>query len=429
MNEAIDPRLGAALAGWLPTRRWFADKGRRIEQVRVHRIAELVAPGARGLVATATVTFRTAPDRCYQVLLGFRRGESRVPEGERVGILDGVAVYDATDDPALMVALLRAVADGRLGGPPSPEVRAALAGADLPARRPAVEQSNTSIVFGDRFVLKLFRSPGMGTNPELEVQRALSGHPHVARLVAAIEVDGPVTLGVIQEFVPDATDGWRLATAALANPEPAGLGGRLYALGATVAHVHAGLAAAFGTRPLTPELAHAARAGMINRLEAVIGEVPALGAHRAALRRVFDDVARCTGDAFQRVHGDLHLGQALWSGGRWLLIDFEGEPGLPIEERRALRSPLRDVAGMLRSIEYAAAEVGGPSARRWADGARAAFLSGYRAVSANNPGPLCAYELDKALYELAYETRNRPERVGTPWRAVRAFASAAGRGR
>jgi maltokinase len=424
-----DSPLAPALARWLPTRRWFADKGRRIDRVTVHRLRELPVAGALGVLAIATVAFRDGSDRRYQVPLGLRRDRCRRPGEELIRVLDGVAVYDATADPALMTALLRELADGHIGTTYGPRLRTARV--DPPARRVTGEQSNTSVVFGDEFVLKLFRTPAVGVNPELEVQRALRGNPHLAELVAGIEAEtsaGPVTLGVVQEFQPHATDGWRMVTAAFAGPanRDATLDARLHALGTAVARVHASLASAFGTQPAA---ADAIRDGMVDRLAAAAREVPEIAAHQDALRVVFDAVRQKTG-AVQRVHGDLHLGQVLWSAGRWLLIDFEGEPASPIELRRALQSPLRDVAGMLRSIDYAAAEVGPVAPSRLA-AARAAFLAGYQDVSGDDPEtPVTrAHELDKAIYEVRYEMRNRPDRVGIPLAAVRAFAAGHGRER
>jgi len=423
--------LATALARWLPTRRWFADKGRRIDRVTVHRLRELPVAGALGVLAIATVAFRDGSDRCYQVPLGLRRDPCYRPGEELIRVLDGVAVYDATADPALMTALLRELADGHIGATYGPRLRTARV--DPPARRVTAEQSNTSVVFGDELILKLFRTPAVGVNPELEVQRALRGNPHLAELVAGIEAEtsaGPVTLGVVQEFQPYATDGWRLVTAAFAGAGPVGrdatLDARLHALGTAVARVHASLASAFGTQPAA---ADAIRDGMVDRLAVAAREVPEIAAHEHALRVVIDAGRQETG-AVQRVHGDLHLGQVLWSAGRWLLIDFEGEPASPIELRRALRSPLRDVAGMLRSIDYAAAEVG-PVALSRVAAARAAFLAGYQDVSGVDPEtPVTrAHELDKAIYEVRYEMRNRPDRVGIPLAAVRAFAAGHGRER
>jgi maltokinase len=419
-----DALLTAALALWLPDRRWFADKGRRIDRVAVHRLRELPVAGAAGVLAIVTVAFRDGSERRYQVPLGWRCDPCYRPADELIGVFDGVAVYDATADPALMTALLRELARGHIGTTYGPRLRAALAQADPPARRMTAEQSNTSVVFADEFVLKLFRTPVVGVNPELEVQLALRGNPHIAELVASIETAAePETLGVIQEFLPDAIDGWQMVTAAFTGRD-ATVDTRLHALGAAVARVHAGLASALGIQPLTQSWAGAIRAGMVGRLAAVAREVPEIAAHEDALRVVFDAVGQETTGAVQRVHGDLHLGQVLWSAGRWVLIDFEGRPASPLESRRAPQSPLRDVAGMLRSIEYAAAEAGQVTAGRVAS-ARAAFLAGYAEVSGIDPDmPMTsAYELDTALYEVGYELRNRPDRIGIPLEAVRGFAA------
>jgi maltokinase len=423
MTSGHDSTLAPALARWLPSRRWFADKGRRIDRVTVHPLCELPVAGALGVLAIATAVFRDGSERRYQMPLGLR--PCYRPGDDLIDELDDVAVYDATADPALMTALLRELADGHIGTTYGPRLCTALARNDLPARRVTAEQSNTSVVFGDEFILKLFRTPAVGVNPELEVQRALLGNPHLAELVAAVETetaDGPVTLGVVQEFLPDAIDGWLMVTAAFANGDA--VDAQLHTLGTAVAAVHASLASALGTKPLAVSSARVIWAGMADRLAAAALEIPEIAPHEDALRVVFDAVRQDTTGGVQRVHGDLHLGQVLWSAGRWLLIDFEGEPASPAGSRRTPQSRLRDVAGMLRSIDYAAAEVGHVLPDRVA-AARAAFLAGYAEVSGSDPDtPVTrAYELDKAVYEVGYELRNRPDRLGIPLAAVRAFAA------
>jgi maltokinase len=174
---------------------------------------------------------------------------------------------------------------------------------------------------------------------------------------------------------------------------------------------------------------------MISRLDRVVADVPELLPYVPALREAFEQ-ARDTHDAIaiQHIHGDLHLGQVLRTVHGWLLIDFEGEPGSPIAERTALRSPLRDVAGMLRSFDYAAHQmlVGQPEdhqltvrALEWSRRNRAAFAEGYAEAAAPSVGDprkrgylLRAFELDKAVYEVAYEHANRPEWLTVPLSSI-----------
>ena len=189
-------------------------------------------------------------------------------------------------------------------------------------------------------------------------------------------------------------------------------------LGAAVASEHAALAAALGTStsefPVGTALA---------RLNAAATAVPDVTRVATAVE---DRFTRLAGQplTMQRVHGDLHLGQVLRTPQTWVLIDFEGEPGAPLEQRRALDSPLRDVAGMLRSYEYAAYQAGGasPVAERWIGDNRDAFCTGYSAVAGFDPRDsapvLAAYELDKAVYEAAYEARYRPDWLPIPMQSI-----------
>jgi maltokinase len=171
---------------------------------------------------------------------------------------------------------------------------------------------------------------------------------------------------------------------------------------------------------------------MLDKLDSAVRDAPALAEHADAAKAVFRAVAG--GHSVQRIHGDLHLGQVLRTPNRWLLVDFEGEPAAPLAERVVAQSPLRDVAGMLRSFDYAAAtelrNCGHPDrngsreiAGRWLAGTRDAFLRGYANAAAVDLGAhanlLAAYELDKAVYEVRYETRNRPHLVELPLSAVR----------
>jgi maltokinase len=158
---------------------------------------------------------------------------------------------------------------------------------------------------------------------------------------------------------------------------------------------------------------------MMDRLHEAARIAPALAPHVPGLLRCFDELGAETLDT-QRVHGDFHLGQTLHTPSGWKIIDFEGEPAKTITERRLPDSVWRDVAGMLRSFDYAAASVPGPDSQAWAAQCRAAFLRGYVDGELDEPeqSVLRAYEADKAIYEVVYEMRNRPDWIGIPLRAV-----------
>jgi len=165
---------------------------------------------------------------------------------------------------------------------------------------------------------------------------------------------------------------------------------------------------------------------MIARLEATARQVPALVPYVSRLRAAYDVVgARVLARPDQRIHGDLHLGQVLRAGHRWFVIDFEGEPARPIAERRRAQAPVRDIAGMLRSFDYAA-HARRPWRPEWAQRCRDAYCAGYAAESAWDPRQqgalLRAYETDRAVYEALYEARHRPDWLPVPMAAIARLA-------
>ncbi|MEQ0557572.1 phosphotransferase [Amycolatopsis sp. NEAU-NG30] len=452
-----DPRelvedLTEDLRRWLPGQRWFAGKDRPVTGVRPLGVTELVEgdPQLLHVVVEVAQGDRREP---YQLLVGRRTHPPEIASTSWIGAGGDLNAYEASGDLDLTGVLLDLMAREETVGSlvfehePGVELETGLR-----ARPITSEQSNTSLVYGGQYILKLFRKLTPGKNKDLLLHRALQavGSKHIAQPLGSITGDlggEPTTVGMLQQFVPDAVDGWAMATTSvrdlMAAPDlhAAEVGGDFAGeaerLGRAVAEVHADLAEALGTEPAdTAELDRSAKA-MIARLDAVAARVPELAPHAPALRAAFETLGALPAGAIemQYIHGDLHLGQVLRTVGGWLLIDFEGEPAAPVEERHALRSPLRDVAGMLRSFDYAAQQmlVGQPddpalaeSAREWSERNRAAFCEGYAAIAADprEQGELLrAFELDKAVYEVGYEHANRPDWLGVPLASIARITS------
>ncbi|MFE1174320.1 maltokinase [Streptomyces sp. NPDC058773] len=446
-------------ADWVPRQRWFAGKGRPVTGFTLLSATELLPctddGTAPGLLQLLVRTQQSAPPSrtpaggdCYQLLLGVhpapppRLAPAVIGRPGR-GPLRGRAVYDALLDSRLCGLLLeRLRAPGRLGALRFCREPDAVIPSGLPGRPIAVEQSNSSIVYGDSFILKVFRRIEPGINPDLELPRALAD-AKCARVPAPAawfesavpEEDGePTTLGVLQPFLPGSADGWQLALNALAVR--ADFTGSARALGHATAEVHTALAQTLPTTELRRPQLEAIAARMTERLAATARAVPVLQPYRSRLRTAFDALAAAGGDgrswAAQRIHGDLHLGQTLRSAdeGRWSLIDFEGEPARPLAERRRLQPAVRDVAAMLRSFDYAARSGpagGDPWALEWARRTRDAFCLGYAEAGGldprSAPALMRAYETDKAIYEVLYEARHRPDWLAVPMAAIRRLAA------
>lgn len=354
----------------------------------------------------------------------------------RVSTDDGdILAYDATIDAPLAIEILRRIA---------PDTEASQ------VRALNVEQSNSSIVFDERIIVKLFRRVHEGANPDVDaVERLLEqGYEHVPHQLGVLahpHRNGSVQhLAVAREYLAGATDGWHLALTSLRilyarHEDPAMSGGDFAPdagrLGRITGQLHLALAAAFGTSTADPS---AWVAGFRAQLDRVREHVPA-----KAISARYDSLAelRDVGPAI-RIHGDLHLGQSLRADAGWYLIDFEGEPARPLAERVLPSSPLRDVAGMLRSFHYAA-EVGRwegshdddrahAEAGEWESRARGAFLEGYfgtEGIDALLPKEdvrealLQGFELDKATYEVAYEVSYRPTWAPIPLGAIERLLS------
>ncbi len=414
--------LAEDLAAWLPHQRWFAGKDRGVASVAV---VDFAALGERLVLILAEATYDDGSRQRYQVPLAAVAAGA----GAAVTRAGHYAVVDATTDEeaSRRLALLAgsrqrittATGSGVEGEPVEPLPPPG------PARPLGVEQSNSSVVFGERLILKLLRRLEPGDNPEVELTRALTaaGTAHAPALrgvLSLAEADGSsTTLAVLSDFVAGGRDGWESVTRGEVAPDS------IRRLGVAVADVHAALARVLGITPATT--ADVERWG--EAMSAQLARVLASAARRdpeaaepvlAAREEIDQALARVLGvrDAgvLMRIHGDLHLGQVLLdTAGRWQLLDFEGEPQRTLAERRAPSSPLRDVAGMLRSFDYADAnELGG------------AFLEGYlppaRGLLPGDEESLRAlldgFELDKAVYELGYELAHRPTWVGIPVRGI-----------
>lgn len=433
--------------------RWFAGKGRLPELRSFTALPWLTGGGTstgdastgddgpRVRLAVLEVGYPEGPGvEHYQLALVHRPVGEAAPEGLAPLFRDGDdEVYDATQDPEAAAVLLAALLDERHVADETGAVRFHLREVgplrrDLPAQVFRGQQSNTSVMFGDVAMVKLFRRLELGRNLDIEVHAALgdaggpgsSGSVDVARLYGWAEAtwsrDGEVLgadLMMCVEKLADAVDGWDAALDALRAGTP--FTEQAAELGRALAQTHSALRTAFGTGE---QPGSAVAAVMAARLEVAAGVAPALRPYDAGLRGRFDALGH--GDlAVQRVHGDFHLGQTLITPSGWKIIDFEGEPAKSLAERVAPDTVWRDVAGMLRSFDYAAASLPGPGSAAWRDACRAAFLEGYTGgpeLADDDRAALAAYEADKAVYEVVYEVRNRPDWVSIPLGALAALA-------
>ena len=441
------------LPDWLPQQRWFGAKGRQIDSIDIAADRTVVDgdPALRHLLIDISYADRDggAGVETYQLLVGRR---TEIPERLRhavIGSEGAAALYDATHDSELSNVLLQFI-----------DVQATEAGlsfhhlpgvdlnVDLTGIVMSGEQSNTSIVFGEEYILKLFRKVAPGINPDLEITRALASVDcsAIAAPLGWIETPWPsgeqagepTTLGLLQPFLRSASDGWALAVTSIrdlyaeadlhADEVGGDFAGESERLGATTAEVHARMRDVLESRTADEGENAATAKQMHERLDAASEIVPQLAPYAEGIRSAYDAVAALPpGVAIQRIHGDFHLGQVLRIDSGWVLIDFEGEPARPLAERRALMSPLRDVAGMLRSFDYAARHLLAEQpvnagleyrASEWAERNRDAFCTGYGRAVGRDPREdgvlLRAFELDKAVYEVVYEARNRPTWLAIP---------------
>jgi maltokinase len=441
------------LASWLVKQRWFAGKGRTVHDLTVLSDTEIIPgdPGLRHLIVSVS---HGATSDCYQLYVGSR---ARLParlRHVRIGTQDDMQIYDGLHDSDLTRELLDAIVAERSVGTlrfcrvPGAEIFGGFRDeAGLDSLVLTGEQSNTSLVFGESAIMKVFRRVTPGPNPDLEVSLALAelGSSHIAEPYGWVETsmdDTPTVLAILSRYLRAASDGWSLAAisvrdlyateGALAGEVGGDFAGEAERLGAATAQVHRDLAEAFGRSEFTPEAIREQAEQMFRRLDIAIAAVPELAAYADKIGDAFSDLAKLIDPVTaQRVHGDYHLGQVMRTQTGWIVLDFEGEPASPLAQRRAQSSPLRDVAGMLRSFEYAArhqlitrpdAAALAPMASGWVRRNSDAFCAGYAAAGGLDPAEnwvlLRAMLLDKAVYEVIYEARNRPTWVSIPLESI-----------
>ena len=409
------------LADYLVEQRWFGSKAREVAHCDV---LEEIPLGGPLRLTFAEAVFSTGTHETYQLLRVDGEDAFEQHAGRLLELVREAADVESGE------SLVRFRSLGEIG--------------DVAAPRPvATEQSNSSVVFGDELILKLFRRVEPGINPDLEITRFLTekGFDRIPALAGWFEIEGrnlDATLGLLQRFVAGGRDGWELALDELAA-DPERFLERVGRLGEVVGSMHAVLGSDASDAAFAPEEPSTEAIGLltatideeIEKIFLELGDREEAAPIAGRGEEVRDHLRMLTqvaiGGRVIRHHGDLHLGQTLWADEDWVVLDFEGEPARSLAERRRKRSPLRDVAGMLRSFAYAASaselQRGVPAPDGWEERAREAFLDGYLStVDASLLPPsnsateqlLSIFELEKAVYELRYELNNRPDWVRIP---------------
>ena len=448
----LTPGKDDLVQDWIGAQRWYQAKG-RAPRLRFLDSWRLDDPAGEVGIETRIYLDEAGPEPVtYQVPLTYRGAPLREAADALVGELEHPVlghrwVYDAPHDPvyvAELLSLLRGHAQAQEGDR-SDTPRPGIAGAPHPAwtddPRPsssqvlAGEQSNTSVVVETEHqpvIVKVFRTLSAGDNPDVTVQGALAAarSPFVPGSVGHVAgtwsgPDGHPNdghLAYAQEFLAGSRDAWRVVLHRIG--EGVDLREEIRHLGEVTGAIHRTLAATLGTQQASREDVAEQVAQMRRRAGAAFAESPGLSGSEGAVGALLDAAEEASWPALQRIHGDYHLGQVLLVPGRgWVVIDFEGEPLRPLAERNRPDSPLRDVAGMLRSLDYAAAsaELTADEAAEWVATHQEVFLDGYASAAPDpreDAAVLRALILDKALYEVVYEARNRPTWLPIPTRAV-----------
>ncbi|WP_210440477.1 maltokinase N-terminal cap-like domain-containing protein [Nocardioides xinjiangensis] len=464
------------LTQWIGEARWFGGKGREWTLAGVRRVGELpdAPPGVRVVVELAEVAYapsgedQAAESELYQLPLAYYAEPQERLAHALVGEWDDeefghAFVYDAVHDRESMALWLRAFA-----APPTSTARGLLHFHRLPGHELDLqahstlfsgEQSNSSVAFGEDALMKVFRKVTPGVNPDIAIHQVLTEaeSSHVASLYGWLDLvddelggtDSTIQLAMLQQFLRTASDGWDLALASVRNlfaeadlhaDEVGGdFAGEAARLGVALAEVHADLAAHFPVERRDAAAVAGLASAMEQRLSEALEVVPDLAAHEARLRETYARLRALDAIEVQQVHGDLHLGQTLRTSKGWKIVDFEGEPAKPLAERLRPDSVWRDVAGMIRSFDYAPRVValtgggvdsGGEAEQRayrageWSARNRAAFLDAYTTQRGQDLDRtaatlLDAYVADKVVYEAVYEARNRPGWLSIPLAALK----------
>ena len=407
----------------LMSARWFQGKGLPIRGIDWHPLPWYTNDDDVMVRSELVDVSLGGTSQTYHLLVGYMPAGTAEP-GAFIGQIDLpgrglVDIVDAPHSPTAMAALLRAITQSGAPGvvwfdnPPEPSSDTTV----FPG-----EQSNTTIKIGENVLFKMYRKLCPGPNLESKMLAALTRSGITPRLIGTLSTsDGGYELGMFSQRIKNTQNGWDWCVEACQTGRS--IDAEMSILGSTLRRLHTELAAVFGVSTINAGII---AQQMLARLDAACEAAPEITQWRPPLRAIMNLPSSQV--AVQRVHGDFHLGQALIStepakdpARMWTIIDFEGEPLKTPAERSAPDTVWRDIAGLLRSLDYARHENAEPdseSARKWHLNARQNFLDGY---CGNSPLPLetlTAYETDKAIYELVYETRNRPSWTDIPRQAI-----------
>jgi maltose alpha-D-glucosyltransferase / alpha-amylase len=453
----VEQLVASIPAERVASQRWFGAKGRTISAIGLLDAAPLPGEGVEALLIVLGIEYAGGGRDEYLLPVVIVHGEEPpagvwARHGTRLlrephdgdGVWNRIVAAIATDAESVGTR-------GRFRFDPAPALDGLLpsapqAAAALDERRLSVEQSNTSVVLGERLIYKSYRRLEPGLNPDVEITGFLTqrtAFEHTPPLAGSVQyrTDGAegCSAGMLQVYAPATADGWGWVLGLLRAGHAAEAIEGIALIGTITAALHAALSSHpddpdFPARPASGAETAAWRASAERQLAQAVSAVSGEEHRRmvqlapAARARFADAFGRATASApVSRIHGDYHLGQLLRVRSTFLVIDFEGEPARPLAERRGVQSPLKDVAGMLRSLDYAARTAtrdapGSLDAEEWLSAARAAFLGAYGSEGATkgllDPDLLAAFELEKAAYEVRYEANNRPHWTWLPLAAI-----------